>query len=310
MINCNRVRRLSSIAFALAALVGASGCQQMSAWTNMSPRVSTPSAAPFGHSPSSDTYFHRPDAAPLTPVPDLPGPGHSVPLDLPPPPAPSEGVNSPKSLGDAVTTRSKALWNMRPMSFFRRKDERSDTFEAMQATTRTSTESPSQAAVKTDRVSASPNIDRARSNIERASSRLNNPAFATNASGNPTSYEPIRRPSGPKIIVTPSQQPAQLPTSTLGESHTGPVITPGAQYTIERETPIESWPHARAGTNERATANERTNANDRAAIHFRRQPPKMSADAFAPTEPAGQSLQFAPPSAGAATVPLLLPPGP
>ena len=78
-------------AVAVGLLIGLSGCKQVSSWKNGSPFASRPAADPLDYSPT-DTYFHRPEQTPeLTPVPDLPAPGHSVPTDLPPPPLRRKG---------------------------------------------------------------------------------------------------------------------------------------------------------------------------------------------------------------------------
>ena len=270
-------------AVAVGLLIGSSGCKQVSSWKNVSPFASRPAAEPLGYSPT-DTYFHRPEQAPeLTPVPDLPTPGHSVPTDLPPPPAPAEGANS-SNAGDSVTARSKSMWNLRPMSFFQRKGSRSD---AEQSAVFEQTRRPN-----TDRATTGTVAPLSQSRYDRHQS------VSTSGTGE-RSVAHIGSPGG-----SPAEQsfpaPVQSPSrNDFNSSYTGPVITPGAQYRIGHDLPVESWPHA-----------PRT-VTAPPAVRLRKQGPQVSADDFAPTAPVLNSTPQPTelPQSDSATVLLLLPPG-
>ena len=283
MIKLVSSSRFLWVIVAAGALVGLSGCQQVTPWMRPTPPVSRPAADPFGYTPT-DTYFHRPEAAPeLSPVPDLPAPGHSVPTDppLPPPPAPAEGANSSNS-GDSVTAKSKSMWNLRPMSFFRRKEPASDSVQS--------------AANEQPRVSLA---DRSTTGTETALpvskiDRTPSPPM------NKTGYRPDAGvvSTGPSTVTRRATAPNQ--PAPLDDSYTGPVITPGAQYTMGRDLPIESWPHT-----------PRT-VNNPPVVRLRKQEPRPTAEDFAPRAPIQYSTSQppAPRQSDASTVPLLLPPGP
>lgn len=300
MIHSTRFRWLSSIAVTLVTLASTSGCKQMSAWTNTAPMPSSSNADPFAYPPTSDTYFHQPEGAPLSPVPELPAPGpelpapgHSLPMDPPPPPVPE--ANPPVSQR-SVTARLKQWMTPRPVSFFKKRE-----------TPLSSTDSSnlgSNAAVETSerRSGFAVEEDHPSAKIQRASSRLANQSTSPAASEFPASPPPAPR-SGPKIIVTPGYGSTSFPAKpstdeSFDDGYTGPVITPGAQYTIGRETPIEAWPY-----------NRRTASNP-ASVPLRKQPTQALTDSFVPAETAPQSTQPAPPAASSASLPLLLPPGP
>jgi hypothetical protein len=115
-----------------------------------------------------------------------------------------------------------------------------------------------------------------------------------------------RLSNGPAVRNFPSHPPA----APLDESYSGPVITPGAQYTVGRNVPVEKWPHSRQ------------------QVRLRK-PPQFEVEDFAPrtAEPSSASVPLPTPkltsepvaiplpvrSAPAPTnadVPLLVPPGP
>jgi hypothetical protein len=110
-------------------------------------------------------------------------------------------------------------------------------------------------------------------------------------------------PSGREVVLprqasNSSNVPGTSPRQ-LDDNYTGPVITPGSQYTAGRNAPIEDWPRAKRQVAEYP------------AVRLRKQPEPVSSDAFVPLAPAQQtplpaSIQ---PEPSAATVPLLLPPG-
>lgn len=305
MIRFQNSRWFLSVVVAALTLASSSGCKQMSSWKNMSLRPSTSTADPFAYPQNSDTYFHQPEGAPLSPVPDLPAPGPelpspgpSSPMDPPPPPVPSEGANAPKGPRGSVTSRLKQLMTPRPVSFFNKREVVSETAETSprnsQPAVSNSTRRPVVAAEEY----------RPSANIERASSRLANQSLPVDNSQQ--SYSEPAPKSGPKIIVTPGYG-SSFPAKPLAD---GPVITPGSQYMpnpMGRDVPIEKWPHTQMAEPKRGT------------VHLRKQPAPVSADAFVPAEQLPPQAQpvlappvLAPPAASPspASVPLLLPPGP
>jgi hypothetical protein len=273
------LRTLSRLSLLAVTMAGLSGCKQISTWTNPAPSAATPTNDPFGYTPT-ETYFHRPElTAPapdnsLSPVPDLPAPGHSSPTDLPPSPVPP----APEDASDSVTARPGSKWKLRSMNFLSRKESRSAvpasaSEPSLSSAERSSTNAvrPVPAARSTSRYEAASNSDRSRSNgIEPATRRL-----------------PITPP------------PQQLAAPSLDETYTGPVITPGSQYTTGRDVPIESWPHAQR------------RADDAAAVRLRKPAPLSRVEEFAPPTVQAPSQTIAPPAlSGTASMPLLLPPGP
>jgi hypothetical protein len=173
------------------------------------------------------------------------------------------------------------------MSFFQRKATRSETVESAgnDDSSTSSTERPMTTA-RTARPEFSPQ------RFERTSSvaaRKANDGFGS-GHGMPERSSTVQK----------TAEPAQSPTPD--ESYTGPVITPGAEYTIGRDLPIESWPHA-----------PRT-VNGPLAIRLRKNDYQAKADDFAPAAPPLNSTpvptELPRSDSGAASVPLLLPPGP
>jgi hypothetical protein len=196
-------------AFLALAVLGMSGCKQISTRSTVAPSIAPP-VAPYGYDPPDDTYLHRPESAPrLEAVPNLPAPGHTVPTD-PPPPAPALDDSAALPTSDNATA-SKAPWALRPMSFLNRKELKSELRPA-------TVEGDQQHAVADSKppvLSAKPeNVRRSPSNREIV----------------------LPRPSTP---VASAQNP--LP---LDDSYTGPVITPGYQPASGQSAPIESWPYA------------------------------------------------------------------
>lgn len=258
--------------FALAsmALICGSGCKHVATWTNGQPTNASPTPDPYGYPPVSDGYLHQPDPAPsLTPVPGLlqpglPQPGHSVPVELPPPPAPAPDaaeVDSPAA--ESLSSRLKPKWNLKMTGFFSKKDSRPDSAPSateMAAKTRSATE-----------IRTSKPIPLPLAKLEVAQIKSN---------GNDV------KPSLSRAVPTSQSLP-------FDDGYTGPVITPGSQYTTGRDVPIEPW-----------------SAAQRPTLQLRKQPANLPADDFAPnaspqTTTAQPAVQGSP-----ASVPLLLPPGP
>jgi len=282
------LRTLSRLSVLAVTMAGLSGCKQISTWTNPAPSAATPTNDPFGYTPT-ETYFHRPElTAPapdnsLSPVPDLPAPGHSSPTDLPPSPVPP----APEDASDSVTARPGSKWKLRSMNFLSRKESRlavpaSASEPSLSSAERSSTNAvrPVPAARSTSRYEAASGSERSRS-------------YAQSNGAMSNGIEPAAR----RLPVTPP--PQQLAAPTLDETYTGPVITPGSQYTTGRDVPIESWPHAQR------------RVDDTAAVRLRKPAPLSRVEEFAPPTAQAPSQVVAPPAqSGTASMPLLLPPGP
>lgn len=273
MIELHRNSRCLAMLAAVAAVVALSGCRQMSTWTNASPSVSTPSADPFGYPPNSDTYYHKPESEPtLAPVPELPAPGHSVPTDPPPPPVPGEAENSSRDSDVNVTAKPKSIWNLRGLNPFHRKATRPESAPSVDepAESTGTLGTPAKAAElplsKADRTS-----------------KLN--------VAQPVKHEPTKRE-----VRTESPAPQPLP---LPDSYTGPIITPGAEYSVSRNVPIEAWPHAKAPVDDQT-------------VRLRRPTARFNTEDFGPVEKVSQPETPASvvPTPETPPVPLLLPPGP
>ncbi|HEY4263592.1 MAG TPA: hypothetical protein VGM98_25740 [Schlesneria sp.] len=253
-------------AFVALAVLGLSGCKQISTRSTVAPSIAPP-VPPYGYDPPDDTYLHRPEMAPrLEAVPNLPAPGHSIPTD-PPPPAPAPDDSAALPTGDSVTA-SKAPWALRPMSFLNRKESKSE-----------------------DRTSRT-EIAKQQAILESKS-----PVLSTKPEGvrwTPSNREIVS--SRPATSVASNQN---LNPPSLDDSYTGPVITPGYQYTSGQRAPIENWPYANRSVAQRPT------------VHLRKQPEPVSSEVFVPVSP--PKLETLPasvqPESSSATVPLLLPPG-
>lgn len=194
-------------AFVALAVLGLSGCKQISTRSTVTPSIAPP-VAPYGYDPPDDTYLHRPESAPrLEAVPNLPAPGHTVPTD-PPPPAPATDDSAALPTSDNATA-SKAPWALRPMSFLNRKEPKSELRPA---------------TVETDK--------------QQAVTHSRPPVLSTkpeNVRWSPSNREIVLpRPSTP---VAAAQNPP-----ALDDSYTGPVITP--RYQSGQSGPIETWPYA------------------------------------------------------------------
>ncbi len=272
-----KMSRLLCAAVATCALLPLAGCKHVSTWTNVSPSASTPDADPFGYPPSSDGYLHRPEA-PLSPVPALPDPGHSVPIDPPIPPAPAEAGNL--APGESISAKGRP-WALRPMSFMPRKDSRSSAVQPAAEVVENShaKSSPSLGAPKAAQLPLSKFEPNVTPQAVRTNSRLVAPATGLNA-GNP-------QPA--------TSRPGQ--SDFAEETYTGPVITPGSQYSVGRDIAIQNWPYTQRP------------ATDRSTLKLLKEP-QFTADDFVPAAPAQNSNLLPPPGpASPAAVPLLLPPG-
>lgn len=275
-MNCRMPRYLWTLV-AFVALAPLSGCKQMSAWTNVAPSVSTPSADPFGYPPAGDSYYHRPELAPqLSPVPNLPSPGHSPPLDPPPPPVPGEAASSRES-EDSVAAKPKSLWKL--PSLFNRKGTR-----------------PEPLPSEDEEPEPTGSLGPAAKSLPLPISKPESTSSVGFHSARPVNHGEPAEAKTPSLNAKPAQ-PEPLP---LPDGYSGPIITPGAQYTTGREVGIEEWPHV-----------QRSKVSERVAVRLRHAPSTMSADDFAPQD---QQLPAKPVAAQSssppATMPLLLAPGP
>lgn len=290
---------------AIAAQIGSCGCNHVSRWSSSSPSVHAPVADPYDYPPSSERYFHGPGATPLSTVPTLPAPGHTAPAELPAPghsepmeypapplpPAPSEGAGLNSST-PTVASKSQPPWALRPMSFLNRKGSRP---EPMRPAT-----DPDESIGSTSR---------------------NRPAYA-NGNSVPlpvTNIEPTPLTLRPENRIVPPARTAQSAETdrgisataayagdrpgsvpSLDDSYEGPVITPGAQYTLGRDVPIENWPWT-----------PRPNVNA-PAVRLRNPPAQVPVELFEPSVPRQVAIPLPPALSeeSSASVPLLLPPGP
>lgn len=264
--------KTDDFAWALAActIFGLSGCKHISVTSPVAPMVAPP-ASTDGYSPGDNGYFHQSEPGPgLSPVPNLPAPGHSVPTDLPPPaPAPDDSTVSTKTPGESVAA-SKTPWVLRPMSFLNRKESKT---EVQSAATQTET---SRATAATPQPALLPTPDTSR-------------------------WSPGRR----ELILPRQSTVAASSTQTLNppataDTYAAPVITPGSQYMAGRNAPIENWPPAKPRTVEQPVVRLRKQPAPVTSELFVPAAPLKTE----PTVPA--SIQPEPTSA---TVPLLLPPG-
>lgn len=269
--------KTDDFAWAIAActIFGLSGCKHISVTSPVAPMVAPP-AAVDGYSPGDNGYFHQAEPGPgLSPVPNLPAPGHSIPTD-PPPPAPAppdDSTVSNKTPGESVAA-SKAPWVLRPMSFLNRKESKTDVQSAAtQTETARATPQPVLATTPQPALLPTPDISR---------------------------WSPGRRE-----LILPRQSTVAASTSqtlnppATADSYAAPVITPGSQYTAGRNAPIENWPPAKPRTVEQPV------------VRLRKQPAPVTSELFVPVTPSKSeavpsSIQ---PEPSSATVPLLLPPG-
>jgi len=277
MIYNLKMSRLLRVTVATCALLPLAGCKHVSTWSNVSPSVSTPTADPFGYPPSSDGYLHRPES-PLTPVPALPDPGHSIPIEPPVPPPPAEAGNP--APGESISAKGKP-WALRPMSFLPRKDARSNAVQPANELVEKSPEKTTQ-GVGMGKPSPLPlsKFDSTAAPQVRQNSKV--------LSSADTAFH-----SKPKLTA-----PSSEGNGFVDESYTGPVITPGSQYTIGRDVAIQDWPHT-----------QRPATGHQATLKLRKEP-QFTADDFVPVAPPQTSELLPPPAAASpAAVPLLLPPG-
>lgn len=272
-----KMSRLLCAAAATCALLPLAGCKHVSTWTNVSPSAPAPDADPFGYPPSSDGYIHRPEA-PLSPVPALPDPGHSVPIDPPIPPAPAEAGNL--APGESISAKGKP-WALRPMSILPRKDSRSSAIQ------------PAADVVENSHAKSNPSLATPKP-AQLPLSRLEHDAMPQSVRTNSSQVAPTSVPGTGSLQTAPSRP---LRNDFAEETYTGPVITPGSQYSVGRDIAIENWPHAQRP------------ATDHATLKLRKEP-QFTADDFVPATPAQNSNLLPPPGpASPAAIPLLLPPG-
>jgi hypothetical protein len=198
-------------AFVALAVLGMSGCKQISTRSTVAPSIAPP-VPPYGYDPPDDTYLHRPEMAPrLEAVPNLPAPGHTVPTD-PPPPAPAPDDSAALPTGDS-TTASKAPWALRPMSFLNRKEPKSE-----------------------DRPS--------RTEIAKQQAILESKPPVLSTKPETIRWTPSNREVAIPRQTVPVASTQNLNPPSLDDSYTGPVITPGSQYIPRQSAPVENWPYA------------------------------------------------------------------
>lgn len=277
MITNLKLSRIFGAAIATCVLLPLAGCKHVSTWTNVSPSASMPDSDPFGYPPSNDSYLHRPEE-PLSPVPALPDPGHSVPIDPPVPPAPAEAGNL--APGESLSAKGKP-WALRPMSFLPRKDSRSGPIQPASKVA-DSSDAKSSPTLPTPKPVQLP-ISNLEPGVAPQAARVNSGLVA---------------PAAGPAIGTQQSATSRSTTSDFAEkAYKGPVITPGSQYTIGREIAVENWPYTQRPVTDHAT------------LKLRKEP-QFTADDFVPAAPAQNSNLLPPPApASPAAVPLLLPPG-
>lgn len=278
MLTNLKLSRIVSAALATCALLPLAGCKHVSTWTNVNPSASTPDSDPFGYPPSNDGYLHRPEE-PLSPVPALPAPGHSPATDPPIPPAPAEAGNL--APGESLSAKGKP-WALRPMSFLPRKDARSSSIQPA-------------AEVVDNSNTGSRQTTGAPKPAQLPLTRFERGDVSQLARGNSRYVAPV---TGPDTTIP--QKATSLPANAdiPENNYTGPVITPGSQYTIGRDVTIQNWPYLPKP------------ATDTPSIKLRKEP-QFTADDFVPAPPAQNARVLpAPAPASPAAVPLLLPPGP
>jgi hypothetical protein len=276
-----------SVLGAAIALQTLPGCKQMSVGRIQNPSPPTPYVDPFA-SPAPAQRFSAPE---LTPVPALPAPGHTEPMDpspLPPSPAPTQ-PNSNQGGGptEASAKPSWKKWNIRSLNYFGRKPTKTETQPVTSSVSTDESVSAEPLHSTPAQVIASRQWKPSRRAADGPTLAL--PSQSTDASGNSDS------PEGAPGLDSDSESASHA--SATGERYAPPIITPGPQYLLNQDDTVNDWPHAPKSS------------VPSSAVHFRKPLPQRNAEDFAPVD-AGSTDAGSTNESSAASVPLLLPPGP
>ena len=104
-------RAIWSTAVVIGSFFILSGCKHIDRGSSIGPSVSAPYAQPYDGEPLLDTPTMNEPLPELSPVPPLPGAGHSVPPEPLPPPAPAEPTSAQSEPGKQPVSQIKPFWS-------------------------------------------------------------------------------------------------------------------------------------------------------------------------------------------------------
>ena len=104
-------RAIWSTAVVIGSFFILSGCKHIDRGSSIGPSVSAPYAQPYDGAPLLDTPALHEPLPELSPVPPLPGAGHSVPPEPLPPPAPAEPTSAQSEPGKQSVSQIKSFWS-------------------------------------------------------------------------------------------------------------------------------------------------------------------------------------------------------
>lgn len=296
-------RAIWSTALVMGSLFILSGCKHVYRGHGVEPSISGPYIQPDDDEPLLDSPALYEPLPELSPVPPLPGAGHSIPPEPLPPPAPAEPTSTQAEPGQQpVSQQARSFWSQ---------------MSARASTGRSASVSPlpklrqgRHAAVASNtvpnRITAS---HLAASPFGVSTLRTNSIAskIDTTTAGDITSFsnlagernnQPIESVSSPALRGGPSFPRPQ--SASAGVDTRGPVITPASQPMTTENKGIENWPH-RPQTSTLVTDSQK-NALPLLAREVQAAP--SGETPFGSTEQAPDEVQEE------VTVPSLLPPGP
>ena len=298
----NSRRMIWSMAFLIGSLSVLSGCKTAYRGSRVESSVSGPYQPYIGEPALSAPALHEP-LPELSPVPPLPGAGHSVPPEPLPPPVPPAPAEASRPQSEAVesdaqsVSQSKSFWS----KFSARAGSGRSTLVSPLPKIRPGRHAASASSFASNHatpIGAAPSIFGKSSMAEGIGGT---PYGGFHASGNLaglTKRQPVETVSSPAI---PSGLALPTSRSALAEAGAiGPMITPLQEPNSTRNEVIEAWPYR-----SQAAAIPSFSQNKASPPPLKDLPVASSNESqFGSIKPAPAAAQ------DDATVPSLLPPGP
>ncbi len=281
-----------------------SGCKHVYRGSGVEPPVSGPYLQPSDGEPLLGTPARHEPLPELSPVPPLPGAGHSVPPEPLPPPAPAEPTSTQAKPGQQPVSQTKSFWSQ--MSA-RASTGRSDPVSPLP--TLREGRHAALASIGVSNRMMDPRLAATPLGFSTTTPRTNSLAskIGETTAGDIHSFSnlagehhnlPIASASSP-ALRTGLSVPV-LRSEWAGVDAQGPVITPLQQPIATRSGVIENWPYR--SQSPEFVADSRKNVSPPQASKVPTSP--ASEIQFGSTEPAPAAAQEE------ATVTSLLPPGP
>lgn len=277
-----------------------SGCKHVYRGSGVESSVSGSYMQPYDGEPLLDTPALHEPLPELSPVPPLPGAGHSVPPEPLPPPAPAEPTSAQSESGKQPVLQTQSFWSqLSARASTGRSTSVSQLPKIRQGRHAAVASSTASARIMDSRLAASPlgvstSTTRTNSTDSKIDETTAKDFYSLSNLAGENNNQPIESVSS---SASRGSLAFPVPRSTLAEAETkGVVITPMQQPITTRSGVIEDWPYRWQPSG--IAADSRKNVSPQPASEIQTTPSNETQ--FGLTGPALEEVK----------VPSLLPPGP